>query len=84
MKAIVTIKLPKDPKHNSHNKKLGTCKIYPFNYCTDKTGEHHSILIEIPDEIFVHCDIFIKLAVIKEKVLNLYGRKTHITRIEIC
>jgi hypothetical protein len=41
--AIVTIKLPKNPKHDPHNKVTAAC---PFSgTCTDSTGEHHSGLV---------------------------------------
>ena len=41
---IVTVKLPKNPEHDPHNKKTGTCKF--SDLCTDVTGEHHSFLYE--------------------------------------
>lgn len=41
--AIVTIKLPKNPNHDPHNKVTSSC---PFSgTCTDATGEHHSGLV---------------------------------------
>lgn len=46
MKAIVTVKLPRDPKHNPQNKKTGVCPISgnvgKLIWCTDTTGSHHS------------------------------------------
>jgi len=39
---IVTIKLPRNPDHDPHNKKSGNCLV--SNNCTDVTGEHHSYL----------------------------------------
>jgi hypothetical protein len=42
---LVTVKLPKNPAHDPHNKLSGACPADPNMVCTDKTGEHHSILI---------------------------------------
>lgn len=39
---IVTVRQPKQPGHDPHNKKTGVCTW--SNYCTDVTGEHHSYL----------------------------------------
>lgn len=39
---LVTIKLPKNPDHNPHDKKLGRCEVSPL--CSDSTGEHHTVL----------------------------------------
>lgn len=57
MKAIVTVKLPKNPKHNPKNKKTGKCPLFhpPYRYplyksleglniCTDITGSYHSYI----------------------------------------
>lgn len=40
---LVTIKLPKNPKHDPHNKVTGPCPV--SGSCTDVTGEHHTVLI---------------------------------------
>lgn len=40
---LVTIKLPKNPKHDPHNKVTGPCRV--SETCTDSTGEHHTVLI---------------------------------------
>lgn len=40
---LVTIKLPKNPNHDPHNKVTGQCLL--SEVCTDSTGEHHSILV---------------------------------------
>lgn len=45
---IVTIKLPKNPEHNPHDKKTGECAVSAL--CTDVTGEHHSLLVEATDD----------------------------------
>ena len=42
---IVTVKLPKNPDHNPHNKLIGNCPVSD-KVCTDVTGEHHSFLRE--------------------------------------
>lgn len=51
MKAIVTVRLPRNPQHNPNCKKIGKCPLFeppftPFEMqgsfaCTDVTGEHH-------------------------------------------
>jgi len=43
---LVTIKLPRNPDHDPHNKVTGTC---PAGICTDATGEHHT-LVALGDE----------------------------------
>jgi hypothetical protein len=69
MKAIVTIKLPKNPLHNPNQKKTGKCPV-SGNVCTDVTGEHHSILVEGNN--------------IEDITKEVKKRFSHITRIEIC
>ena len=57
MKAVVTVKLPRNPKHNPRNKQTGKCPLFrpPYRYplfkskeglniCTDITGSHHSYI----------------------------------------
>ena len=39
---LVTIKLPKNPDHDPQNKITGPCPVSLF--CTDVTGEHHTVL----------------------------------------
>ena len=68
MKAIVTVKLPKNPKHNPKNKKVGWCPLGNKKVCTDVTGSHHSY-IETGET----------KAEIEYKARQKYG---HITRIE--
>lgn len=41
---LVTIKLPRNPGHDPHNKKTGPCPA--STECTDSTGEHHTFLLE--------------------------------------
>ena len=46
MPYIVTIKLPRNPNHDPHNKVTGTCPAsLDGETCTDVTGEHHSLLV---------------------------------------
>lgn len=67
MWAIVTIKLPRDPKHNPHNKITGECVC--SDVCTDVTGSHHSLIMSGVD---IHK--------ISDVAKGLYG---HTTRVEI-
>lgn len=46
IKAIVTVKLPRNKLHNPRQKKTGKCPVSDDAICTDITGEHHSILVE--------------------------------------
>jgi hypothetical protein len=67
MKAIVTIKIDRNPRHDPFNKQTGNCPC--SNTCTDMTGAHHSYLEEgtsIED--------------IEKKAKSKYK---HITRIEV-
>lgn len=73
MFCIVTVKLPRNPNHNPRNKQRGICPLFKDKgtfgaYCTDTTGEHHSVLIQ--------GDYISK---IREEAEKKYG---HITRIE--
>jgi hypothetical protein len=43
---LVTVKLPKNPKHDPRNKKSDTCPVNLNATCTDATGEHHTVLWE--------------------------------------
>ena len=67
MSYIVTVKR-RNPNHDPRNKQTGICLV--SDICTDKTGHHHSLLVEANS---------IKRAeeIIKEKYNNI-----HITRIE--
>lgn len=70
---IITIKLPRNPKHNKSNKIIGKCPLLKYNGgCTDVTGEHHS---------------FIGYGYTPERVKEFYSTEPynyHITRIEEC
>ena len=68
MRAIVTIKLKRNPNHNPKDKKKGECPI-TNNECTDITGEHHSY-IEIGNSL-------------KEIEMKAKNKHSHITRIEV-
>ena len=51
MTFIVTIKLGRRSDHNPHDKKWGKCRVNADHRvgppeCTDRTGEHHSFLID--------------------------------------
>ena len=50
MKAIVTVRLPRNPKHDPRNKQGGDCPLTKtlgyYTSCSDKTGEHHSYIEE--------------------------------------
>lgn len=61
---IVTVKEPRNPDHDPHNKQVGKCRF--SEYCTDVTGQHHSLLVSAPDEADVRAQF----------------SKTQITRIE--
>jgi hypothetical protein len=40
---IVTVKLPRNPAHNPHQKRISVCPV-GGGICTDVTGEHHSYM----------------------------------------
>lgn len=73
MKAIVTVKLNKNPRHDPRNKQKGRCPCSGimgyFIYCTDTTGEHHSFIVD-----------GFNLVEIIDKVSSKFK---HITRIEV-
>lgn len=69
---IVTIKLPKNPSHDPHDKQIGSCPADHYAQgltCTDVTGEHHSFLVEAID------------AHTARSVAVRHG-STHVTRVE--
>ena len=70
MKSIVTIKIK--GKKKEKQKRSGACPLYPFYYCSDVNGEHHSIIIQT--KIFQEIIPYIKI---------IYGNNVHITRIEV-
>jgi len=73
MKAIVTVKLPRNLDHDPKNKKTGKCPLftqYSGSFtCTDITGQHHSY-IEYGES----------LDDIRRKAKLKFG---HVTRIEV-
>ena len=76
MQAVVTIKLEKNSKHNPKMKRDGECPLTALiplmkSYCSDITGQHHSVLIEAQS-----------LSRIAQKARALFGEDVHITRIE--
>ncbi len=68
MRAIVTVKLPRNPEHDPRNKQVGPCPV-TGKLCTDITGNHHSYLAigESVEEITA-------------TAVNLHG---HVTRVEV-
>ena len=46
---LVTIKLPKNPKHDPRNKKTAGCPV--SEECTDSTGEHHTVIARSEAEV---------------------------------
>lgn len=69
MKAIVTVKLPRNPRHNPRNKVTGMCPLKENGVCTDITGSHHSYIEEGEDRFEIYW-----------KARQKYG---HVTRIEL-
>ena len=68
---LVTVRLPRNPLHNPHQKQVGMCPVTGL-ICTDITGEHHSLLVEAES-----------FAAAKIGLVDFEGRViTHITRIE--
>lgn len=68
MRYLVTIKLPKNPNHNPHDKKTGPCPVFGGT-CTDMTGEHHTGLVETYETL--------------AEVHDTWRLRFHVTRIEI-
>ena len=71
MKYIVTIK-EYQKGHNPRDKKSGKC--ITSEYCTDNTGHHHSIVVEVPE---IHSS-----GLIQDLVNEFYEKEIYITRIE--
>jgi hypothetical protein len=69
---MVTLKLPKNPAHNPHNKITGPCPVNDTKVCTDSTGEHHTVLYSAPD--------FMSTAQSVVEYWKLSGY--HVTRVE--
>lgn len=71
MRAIlVTVRLPRNPNHDPHNKITGNCPANLGSICTDSTGEHHTIRVEANT-----------FAEARQFVVETLGFK-HITRME--
>lgn len=68
MKAIITVKLKRNPQHDPHNKQSGKCPLKENMLCTDITGSHHTYIEEGETR-----------AEIMWKAKHKYG---HVTRIE--
>lgn len=68
LKAIVTVRIHRNIKHDPLNKLLDVCPLNFENLCTDATGEHHSYVEE--GNSFTD---------IKNKAARKFG---HVTRIE--
>jgi len=68
MMYLVTVKLPKNPKHNPHDKQLKRCPVNEQSACTDATGEHHTIAVIS--------------ALSLADVHTHYAQQYHVTRIE--
>lgn len=66
---LVTIKAPKNPKHNPRAKQTGTCPVNGGMICTDRTGEHHTVLVRT-GEPFERVEAWVRATFI------------HVTRIE--
>lgn len=81
MRAIVTVKLPRNPEHDPSNKKTGKCPLFTEKYqgielqgsfvCTDVTGSYHSYIEHGKDK-----------QEIVSNVKRKFGQDIHITRIE--
>lgn len=67
-KFVVTVKYPKNPAHDPQNKKSGRCPVYIGTWCTDSTGEHHSI--------------FASASSLAKVESYFVSRGIHVTRIE--
>jgi len=68
---ILTVRLPKSSRHDPRTKKTGICPL--SRECTDSTGEHHSTLIALSEDITA------------EELLDRYQKyhpDMHVTRIE--
>lgn len=70
LKVLVTVKLPRNPEHDPLKKKTGLCPVDSMKFCTDVTGQHHTVYVEYPDNLAI-CDI--------EAVWSMTH---HVTRVE--
>lgn len=65
---LITVKLPKNPDHDPHNKQTGFCPVSAGQTCSDVTGEHHTVLWESRS--------------VEEALDHWRGRGFHVTRVE--
>lgn len=68
---VVTVKFPKNPEHDPHNKKTGPCPA-SGKPCDDVTGEHHSFIVHELDD---------SLATL-ENIRSMFEPTIHVTRVE--
>ncbi len=66
---IATLKFKAKKDHDPRFKVKSFCAL--SSLCTDSTGAHHCILVKAPS-----------LAEAQLKLIDVFGKKTHITRIE--
>jgi len=72
LRAIVTLRFTKNPKHDPKNKVTDYCPLSKgIAICTDVTGEHHSYI-----------ESGSSLEEIKVKALQKFPKADHVTRIE--
>lgn len=72
IKAIVTLRFPRNPDHDPKNKVIDYCPLSAgLAICTDVYGEHHSY-VESGEN----------LEDLKKKALKKYPNANHVTRIE--
>ena len=66
---LITVKLPKNPSHDPRNKVTGPCPVNFEEWCTDVTGEHHTVVIRSDLDL---------------DAVTAWARKkfSHVTRIE--
>jgi hypothetical protein len=73
MRAIVTVKLPRNSKHDPQHKQVGVCPLSKIlkgvTQCSDITGEHHSYIEEGED--------------ITDIETKAKAKFPHVTRIEV-
>lgn len=48
---LVTVKLKKNPDHDPRNKVTGMCPVMPNKVCTDTTGEHHTVMNSVDNDV---------------------------------
>lgn len=65
---MVTVKIQRDHGHDPHNKKTDFCPVGQKKMCTDSTGEHHTILVEMDS--------------LEGTASHFVAQGVHVTRIE--